>query len=96
VLGGSSSTNGMGYNRGSREDYDDLALEIAASSRLGMREVADIHETGKARVGLPLATIHSDAVGAVIRAGRSYSVVRARREVIVCLGALGSPKLLRL
>ena len=36
-----------------------LALEmIAASSRLGMREVADINETGDARVGLPPATIH--------------------------------------
>ena len=31
---------------------------IAASTRLGMREVADINETGDARVGLPPATIH--------------------------------------
>lgn len=36
------------------------------------------------------------AVGAVIRTGTSFSVVRARREVIVCLGALESPKLLQL
>jgi choline dehydrogenase-like flavoprotein len=112
---------------------NELALEmIAASTRLGMREVADINETGDARVGLPPAAIHRGrrvsaataflhpirhrsnlkvatqslverlvfengrAVGAVIRTGGSHSVVRARREVIVCLGALGSPKLLQL
>jgi len=47
-------------------------------------------------VALRLVLEHGRATGVVLRSGASDHEVRARREVIVSLGALASPKLLQL
>ncbi|MCT7658896.1 GMC family oxidoreductase [Mycobacterium deserti] len=181
VVGGSSAINGLVYNRGSREDYDDLErlgnqgwgwdsmlpvfkrMEdnrfgpsptrgvggpltistppdedtlcseiVSAGARTGLRRVDDINEFEDERIAVAPATIRNGrrvsaasaflnpvlnrpnlqvatktvvdrlllsngrAEGVVARSGGSAFEVRARREVIVALGALGSPKLLQL
>ncbi|WP_418005453.1 GMC family oxidoreductase [Mycobacterium sp. PDNC021] len=181
VLGGSSSVNGMVYNRGQQADFDELERRgnigwgwddilatyrsfehntigmsssrgfggelaisvvpdpdpislatIAAGTRLGMRYLDDLNESDEPRIGLAPATIHNGrrvsaataflnpvrgrpnlrvltgataerleltrgrATGVVIRQGSTSTVVRANREVVLSLGALGSPKLLQL
>lgn len=181
VLGGSSSVNGMVYNRGQKADFDELEqlgnrgwgwdnilaayrsfehntigqsstrgfggelaisvvpdpdplalTTIAAGTCLGMRPLADLNESDEPRIGLSPATIHNGrrisaatafldpvrarpnlqvltgataerleftrgrATGVVLRLGTLSMVVRAEREVVLTLGALGSPKLLQL
>ncbi len=181
VLGGSSSVNGMVYNRGQKADFDELEqlgnrgwgwdnilaayrsfehntigqsstrgfggelaisvvpdpdplalTTIAAGTNLGMRPLADLNESDEPRIGLSPATIHNGrrvsaatafldpvrlrpnlqvltgataerleftrgrATGVVLRMGSLSMVVRAKREVVLTLGALGSPKLLQL
>ena len=181
VLGGSSSVNGMVYNRGQQADYDELERRgnkgwnwdeilpifkgfednqfgssstrgvggplhisvaddldplcgeiVAAGAASGLREVQDVNESDDERVGYSPATIkngrrvsaadaflkpirrrpnltvitgttvdrivveHGRAVGLEVRRGEGVSQLRARREVIVSLGSMGSPKLLQL
>ncbi|MDR3659703.1 MAG: GMC family oxidoreductase N-terminal domain-containing protein [Mycobacterium sp.] len=181
VLGGSSAINGMVYNRGQQDDFDELERRgncgwgwdnilaayrsfedntigrsstrgfggelaisvvrdpdpisftiISAGTRLGMRFLDDLNESDEPRIGLAPATIHNGrrvsaatafltpalarpnlrvltgavaerlefnqgrATGVVIRQGSSSTVLRAGLEVVLCLGALGSPKLLQL
>ena len=181
VIGGSSAINGLVYNRGAREDYDDLErlgndgwgwesmlpvfkrLEdnsfgpsptrgvggpltistprdvdtvcseiVDAGANIGLRPVDDVNEFDDERIAVAPATIRNgrrvSAATAflrpalnrpnlhvatktvvdrlILRNGRAEGVlarrngspveVRARREVILALGALGSPKLLQL
>ena len=181
VVGGSSAINGMVYNRGTREDYDELerlgnkgwgwddlvaaykAFEdnpfgesatrgaggplkisipqdpdvlckelIDAGVHLGLQGVDDVNEFDGERIAPAMATIRNGvrvsaataflhgvlkrpnlhlatettadrlifekgrAVGATVRRNGNVSDVRARREVIVAMGALNSPKLLQL
>jgi choline dehydrogenase len=181
VVGGSSAINGMVYNRGTQDDYDELehlgnkdwgwahilpafkAFEdnqfgpsptrghggplhitsprdpdslcqdvIDAGLRMGLRAVDDINESDDERIGHAMATIYKGlrvsaakaflnpalkrpnlhlaintyaqrlvfengrATGVITRANGNVTQVRARREVIMALGALESPKLLQL
>jgi choline dehydrogenase-like flavoprotein len=182
VLGGSSSVNGMVYNRGTRADWDGLealgnpgwgwdavlpafrAIEnnalgpsptrgtggplhvstvrdpdplcdelIATGEALGLRAVPDVNEHDGERVGYAMATIKNGqrfsaaraflhparsrpnltvaagttviqvlfdgdkATGVRVRtADGANEEVRARREVILSLGSLATPKLLQL
>ncbi|GAC1401535.1 MAG: GMC family oxidoreductase N-terminal domain-containing protein [Mycobacterium sp.] len=181
AVGGSTALNGLVYNRGDHEDYDDLerlgnrgwgwnnilpifkAFEdnqfgpsptrgvggplhitqprfpdslsqyiIDAATSIGLRAVQDYNESDVERVGPAMAMIHKGlrvsaskafldpvlkrpnlhlatdtyaqrlifengrGVGAEVRKGGNTSEVRARREVIVALGALHSPKILQL
>jgi choline dehydrogenase-like flavoprotein len=181
MLGGSSSINGMVYNRGNQADYDHLAslgnpewrwdnilaafkaIEdnglgatptrgyggplhvsdvrgadalcdemIAAGGSLGWKPVPDFNETDDERIGYTMCTIkdgrrvsaaraflhpaerrsnlaistESQAVGLLregnritgvrVRHGGAVVEHRARREVILSLGSLGTPKLLQL
>jgi choline dehydrogenase len=180
AVGGSTALNGLVYNRGNREDYDELerlgnlgwgwdnilpifkAFEdnqfgpsptrgvggplhisqprfpdslsqyiIDAAASTGLRAVEDYNESDDERTGPAMAMIHRGlrvsaakaflnpvlkrpnlhlatetyaqrlvfengrAVGAQIRTGGNTSEVRARREVIVAMGALHSPKILQ-
>ncbi|MFF8450035.1 GMC family oxidoreductase [Streptomyces leeuwenhoekii] len=182
VLGGSSSVNGMVYNRGTRADWDGLealgnpgwgwdailpafrAMEhnalgasptrgtggplhvstvrdpdplcdelIATGEACGLRPVPDVNEYDGERIGYAMATIRAgrrfSAARAFLRPARSRpnlvvavnttvtqvlldgdkatglrvrradgssEEVRARREVILSLGSLATPKLLQL
>ncbi|MFF0224075.1 GMC family oxidoreductase [Streptomyces sp. NPDC004629] len=182
VLGGSSSVNGMVYNRGTRADWDGLAalgnpgwgwdsvlpafraIEnnalgasptrgtggplhvstvrdpdplcdelIATGEAFGLRAVPDVNEHDGERIGYAMATIKAgqrfSAARAFLRPARSHrnlviaahtvvtgvlfdgdkatgvrvrtadgssEEIRARREVILSLGSLGTPKLLQL
>jgi choline dehydrogenase len=181
VLGGSSAINGMVYNRGQRDDFDELERRgnhgwgwdhilaayrrfenntigrsttrgfggelsisivrdldplsltiVSAGTRLGMRFLDDLNESDEPRIGLAPATIHNGrrvsaaaafltpvlarpnlrvltgataerleftrgrATGVVVRQGSSSTVLRASLDIVLCLGALGSPKLLQL
>jgi choline dehydrogenase len=181
AVGGSTALNGLVYNRGDREDYDDLerlgnrgwgwdhilpiykAFEdnqfgvsptrgvggplhisqprfpdalsqyiIDAGVNTGLRAVQDYNESDDERIGPAMAMIrrglrvsaakafldpvlkrpnlhlatetyaqrlifeNGRAVGAQLRTGGNTSEVRARREVIVAMGALHSPKILQL
>ncbi|MBB3754452.1 choline dehydrogenase-like flavoprotein [Mycolicibacterium sp. BK634] len=181
LLGGSSSVNGMVYNRGQQADYDELERRgnkgwnwnqmlpifkgfednqfgpsptrgvggplhisvaddldplcgeiVAAGAASGLRAVQDINESDDERIGISPATIKNGrrvsaadaflkparqrpnltvatntivdriivengrAVGVEVRRGKSTEELRARREVIVSLGSMGSPKLLQL
>lgn len=181
AVGGSTAINGLVYNRGNREDYDELerlgnhgwgwdhilpifkAFEdnqfgasptrgvggplhisqpkfpdelsqyiIDAAASTGLRSVEDYNESDDERVGPAMAMIHRGlrvsaakaflnpvlkrpnlhlatdtyaqrlifengrAVGAEIRKDGNTSEVRARREVIVAMGALHTPKILQL
>ncbi|MEH0421281.1 GMC family oxidoreductase [Streptomyces sp. B21-083] len=182
VLGGSSSVNGMVYNRGSRADWDELeglgnpgwgwdsvlpafrAIEnnalgpsltrgaagplrvstvrdpdplcdelIATGRAFGLRDIPDVNEEDGERIGYTMATIAAGqrfsaaraflrparsrpnltvarettvtrvlfdgdkAVGVRVRkTGGQEEDVRARREVILSLGSLATPRLLQL
>lgn len=181
VIGGSSAINGLVYNRGSREDYDDLErlgnkgwgwdtmlpvfrrLEdnqfgpsvtrgvggpltvstprdvdmlcseiVGAGTNIGLPRVDDINEFDDERIGIAPATIRNGrrvsaataflkpvlnrpnlhvsiktvvqrlvleggrAAGVQVATGGVLREVYARREVIVAMGGLGSPKLLQL
>lgn len=181
VIGGSSSISGMVYNRGNREDYDELERlgnkgwgwdeilpifktfednefgasptrgsggplhisvarnpdplceeMITAGQRAGLRVMPDVNESDEPRIGLTPSTIRhgrrvsaADAFLAPVRRRPNLTVlthtvvrtlvfangrvqgleisrkghterIEARREVIVALGSLASPKLLQL
>lgn len=181
VLGGSTAINGLVYNRGDREDYDELVRRgntgwgwddmlrvyksfednefgasptrgaggelpvttprdpdplvndlIDAGVKLGLRSVQDYNEFDDERIGPAMATIRKGlritaakaflrpvldrsnlhlavntkarrlilengrAVGVEVRSEGNTTEIRARREVIMALGALESPKLLQL
>lgn len=181
VLGGSTAINGLVYNRGDREDYDEFARRgntawgwedilpvyqtfednqfgasptrgaggelpvttprnpdqlvfdlIDAGVKLGLRSVQDYNEFADERVGPAMATIqrgirvtaakaflrpalkrpnlhlalntkahrlvfeNGRAAGVEVRTESSTSQLRPRRELIMALDALESPKLLQL
>jgi choline dehydrogenase-like flavoprotein len=181
TLGGSSSVNGMVYNRGSAADWDDLAKRsspdfawseivrcykaiednphgpsaergsggplalscaenpsalcdemIAAGAALGLRPVSDLNESDDERIGYAMATLRNGrrqsaadaflhpaaarenlriavrtrttqilfegdrAVGVRVQTPTGEGELRARREVVLALGALHTPALLQL